>query len=134
MAKTSTFSGVVRRGRIESSAAAELPEGSNVIVLATGKLENPLFDPYLARQKANGWLVSRVGSVIAQQPQLQQKNGNLIWRFKAFLAAKGLPLRGPVGFVDVDAYSGEILANEQMAQTIMMNAVEIARSLPPTGG
>jgi hypothetical protein len=131
MSRLSTYPGVVKQGQIQSLAATELPEGSQVVVLSAEKWEeSALIDPHLARRKANGWLVSNVGSVIAQQPQLVQENGRLLWRFKAFLATKGHPLRGPVGFVDVDAYEGEIIANEKAAERLIKNATNIAGSVP----
>jgi hypothetical protein len=126
-----TYQGVVRRGRIHLNQAANLPEGSQVYVLFPGdEEERPLLDVYIARRKANGWLVTNVGSVIAQQPHLQQMEGRLAWRFKAFLATQGKPLRGPVGLVDVDAYSGEVLNGESSATEMIANATVIARSLP----
>lgn len=92
-----------------------------------GKLT--VIDSHNARRKANGWLVSYVGSVIAQQPQLLQENGRLLWQFKAFLATKGQPLRGPVGFVEVDAYTGEILTDRNAAEEIIKNATDIVSSV-----
>jgi hypothetical protein len=131
MPTVSTYPGVVIKGQIQSSAADELPEGSQVVILSADTWdESALIDPHIARRKANGWLVSNVGSVLAQQPQLRQENGRLLWRFKAFLATKGHPLRGPVGFVDVDAYTGEILTDEAIAQTIITNATDIVSSVP----
>lgn len=131
MPTVSTYPGVVKEGQIQSSAAAELPEGSQVVILPAGTWdESALMDPHIARRKANGWLVSNVGSVLAQQPELGQENGRLLWRFKAFLATKGQPLRGPVGFVEIDAYTGEILADEKTAQTIIANATDIISSVP----
>ena len=63
-----TYPGVVKQGQIESQAAAELPEGSQVVILPTDRWdESALIDPHIARRKANGWLVSYVGSVIVQQ-------------------------------------------------------------------
>lgn len=126
-----TYEGVVRRGRIYLDQATNLPEGSQVYVLFPGGLEKrPLLDVHIARRKANGWLVTNVGSVIAQQPHLQQVEGRLLWRFKTFLATQGKPLRGPVGVVDVDAYSGEVLNSESSATEMIANATTIARSVP----
>ncbi|MFZ0547680.1 MAG: hypothetical protein WAM60_19695 [Candidatus Promineifilaceae bacterium] len=67
MTTVSTYPGVVKQGQIQSSAATELPEGSQVVILSAEKWdESALIDPHIARRKANGWLVSNVGSVIAQ--------------------------------------------------------------------
>jgi hypothetical protein len=126
LATISTYSGVVNQGQIQSSAATELPEGSQVVVLSAENWdESALMDPHIARRKANGWLVSYVGSVIAQPPRLIQESGRLLWRFTAFLATRDHPLRGPVGFVDVDAYTGEVLQKENAAEKIITNATDI---------
>jgi predicted transcriptional regulator len=90
----------------------------------------PLVDAHLARRKANGWLATHVGSVIAQQPELAQlASGALVWRFKAYLTGPQRPPQGPVGFVDIDAYSGEPVTNEEVADEIIANAAAAARSL-----
>lgn len=74
MAIRQTYQGVVKEGRVQLSTAASLPEGSQVYVLVADEWqERPLLDPHLARCKANGWLVSHVGSVLVQQPQLLQE-------------------------------------------------------------
>lgn len=133
MSTIPSFPGIVKQGQIQSAAATELPEGSQVVVLAADKWdESALIDPHIARRKANGWLVSYVGSVIAQQPQLIQENGRLRWRFMAYLATKGHPLRGPVGSIDVDAYQGEVLADESTANYLINNATDIVNSISST--
>jgi hypothetical protein len=125
-----TYQGVVRQGKIQLTQAAHLTEGSQVVVLAVDDwTEEALLDPHIARRTANGWLVTHVGSVMAQQPQLQQIEGRLVWRFKAFLTTQGQPPRGPVGFVDIDAYSGEVLTGEEIAAEIIAHATATARSL-----
>jgi alpha-D-ribose 1-methylphosphonate 5-triphosphate synthase subunit PhnH len=125
-----TYQGVVHEGKIQLTPAADLPEGSQVVVLATGDWTQPtLLDPHIARRKANGWLVTHVGSVMAQQPQLHQVDGQLAWRFKAFLTGRSQPARGPLGVIDVDAYSGEILTDIETASEMIANAKAIVRSL-----
>jgi hypothetical protein len=132
MATIPTYQGVVCQGNVYLTPAAHLPEGSQVIVLATGEWSQAaLLDAHIARRKANGWLVTHVGSVLVQQPQLQQADGKLVWRFKAFLTAQGQAPRGPVGVVDVDAYSGEVLAGDDVAIEMIANATAIARCLSP---
>jgi hypothetical protein len=133
MATITTYPGVVKEGQILSSAASELPVGSQVVVLPADKWDElALIDPHIARRKANGWLVSYVGSVFAHQPQLEQENDRLLWRFKAFLATRDHPMRGPVGIVDVDAYTGEVLMNEIDAEKIIAHATNIINSVPPS--
>jgi hypothetical protein len=130
MSSIPTYQGVVRQGKIQLTPAADLPEGSQVVVLAADNwTQSALLDPHIARRKANGWLVTHVGSVLAQQPHLQQAAGRLIWRFKAFLTMRGQSPHGPVGVVDVDAYSGEVLTGEDVATEMIANATAITRSL-----
>jgi hypothetical protein len=130
MAIVQTYQGIVRQGRIQLTPTTELPEGSRVFVSMANDVEQAtLLDPHVARRKANGWLVSFVGSVLAQQPQLEQVEGRLVWQFKAFLALRGHPLQGPVGEIAVDAYSGEVLTDEDAATGMIANATAIARSL-----
>lgn len=133
MSTIPTYQGVVHQGKIQLTQATELPEGGQVYVLVTDDwAQATLLDPHIARRKANGWLVTYVGGVMAQQPQLQQVEARLIWRFKAFLTARGQPPRGPVGFVDVDARSGDVLNSEDAAAEMIANATALARSLSST--
>src|SRR5688500_11124129 len=113
MSIVQTYPGVVHQGRIQLTSKTELPEGSRVFVSMVEEVSQAtLLDPQIARRKANGWMVTYVGSVMAQQPQLKLVESHLVWQFKAFLAIQGQPLLGPVGQVIVDAYSGEVLADE----------------------
>jgi hypothetical protein len=133
MTSIQTYQGTIRHGRVQLTEAAELPEGTQVVVSVVDERDQAiLLDPHIARRKANGWIVTYVGSVLAQQPLLQQVKGRLVWRFRAYLATQGHPLRGPVGFVDVDAYTGDVLAGENMAADIIANATAITRPLSST--
>ncbi|MBP8003237.1 MAG: hypothetical protein KA314_26255 [Chloroflexi bacterium] len=135
MTTVQTYQGVVHQGRIQLKPTDKLPEGSQVYVfMAEDQAPSALIDAHIARRKANGWLVTHVGSVIAQQPHLQQVNDHLVWRFKAFLATQGNPLRGPVGLVDVDAYSGELLNSEESATDMIAHATTIARTFSSPEG
>jgi hypothetical protein len=130
MTSIQTYPGVIREGRIQLTAPANLPEGSQVYVHVADEGEEAiLLNPHLARRKANGWLVSYVGHVIAQQPQLKQIEDRLVWQFKAFLTMRGYEPQGPVGTLDVDAYTGEVLASEDRATEMIANASALASSL-----
>ena len=130
MTTVKAYQGTIREGHIELDRPADLPEGRQVIVLVTEEVvEKPLVDPHLARRKANGWLVTHVGNILAQQPQLLQVEGQLVWRFKAFLTMRGKPSSGPVGSVDVDAYTGEVQTSASAASDMIANARTIAHSL-----
>ena len=127
------YQGVVRHGQIELDRPADLPEGNQVFVLVVE--EGParrLLDPHLARRKANGWLVTHVGSVLAQQPRLERSGDRLVWQFRVFLTVQGQAPRGPVGTVNVDVYSGDVETDESAAAAMIANAAAIAETGPST--
>lgn len=130
MTTVKTYQGTIREGHIELDQPTDLPEGRQVTVLVTEEgADKPLLNPHLARRKANGWLVTHVGNTMVQQPQLLQVEGQLLWRFKAFLTMQGKPASGPIGSVDVDAYTGDVLTSVVAASDMIANARAIARSL-----
>jgi hypothetical protein len=133
MATVQAYQGTIHEGQIELDRPADLPEGNRVLVYVTEEgVAEPLLDPRLARRKANGWLATHVGRVVAQQPQLFQVGGQLVWRFKAFLTMQGHSPHGPAGIVDVDAYPGEVHTDESAATEMIANATALARSLSST--
>lgn len=122
------YEGIVRRGRIELPEAAELPEGSHVVVILTGS--NPLVDEAMARRKANGWLVESVGNMLAaDEGRLVEREGHPLWRFGAFVTGRGHPPLGPIGHVDVDAVEGELLPDDSQAERLMVNARALVGSV-----
>ena len=74
-------------------------------------------DEYTARRKANRWLVERVGNmVMADHPILTQSEGQPVWRFDAFVTSLSHAPRGPIGYVDVDATTGDVLADDRAVE------------------
>jgi len=74
-------------------------------------------DERVTRRTANRWLVERVGNlVMADQPLLTQSEGQLVWRFGAFVTSLAHAPRGPIGHMDVDATTGEILTDERAVE------------------
>jgi hypothetical protein len=70
-------------------------------------------DEHAARRKANRWLVERVGNmVMADRPLLTHSEGQLVWRFDAFVTSLSHVPRGPIGHVDVDATTGDVLTDD----------------------
>ena len=94
-----------------------LPEGSEVYVVIPG-----VVDERLARRKANRWLVENVGNmVMADTATLNRANGEGVWRFGAFVTGLLHPPYGPLGYVDVNVTTGEVLADEQIAAEMIHN-------------
>jgi hypothetical protein len=74
-------------------------------------------DERAARRTANRWLVERVGNMImADHPLLTQSAGQLIWRFDAFVTSLSRAPRGPIGHVDVDATTGQVLTDDRAVE------------------
>jgi hypothetical protein len=74
-------------------------------------------DERTARRKANRWLVERVGNmVMADQPLLTQSGEQPIWRFAAFVTSLSHAPRGPIGYVSVDATTGDVLTDDSAVE------------------
>jgi len=83
-------------------------------------------DEHTARRKANRWLVERVGNmVMADQPRLVQSENRPVWRFDAFVTSLSHPPRGPIGYVDVDATTGEVLATARVVEEMKQHGVSL---------
>jgi hypothetical protein len=108
-----TFEGVVQRGHVRLPAGTPLRDGARVIVTVL-----PAVDEHHARRRANGWLGEHVGNmVMAWRPTLMQlSDSRQVWRFGAFVGMLSSEPFGPIGFVDVDAETGEVLASEEEAE------------------
>ena len=73
----------------------------------------PTVDEHTARRKANRWLVERVGNmVMADRPLLTQSGGQPVWRFDAVVTSLSYAPRGPIGHIDVDTATGQVLADD----------------------
>jgi len=132
MAMMTSYQGVVKQGHVQLTSETNLPEGSHVYVLLAEAVPASLLDAHLAQRKANGWLISNVGNVMAQQPQLAQIADRLVWQFAAYLTHQGKSPIGPVGSVFVDAYQGDVLNSPDDAEEMIINATTLITSLSST--
>jgi hypothetical protein len=108
------YTGVVREGRIQLAETVTLPEGSMVYVLIP-----VVVDVATARRKANRWLLEHVGVMLrADRPTFVRSATRSLWRFGAYVTAASRELVGPVGYVEVDAANGAVLADAQTAEEI----------------
>ena len=129
MTMMQTYQGVVHQGHIQLPATAELPEGSHVYVIVGG--QEPMLAEPVARRKATRWLAEYVGNMlIAQEGYLTETEQTLVWRFGAFIIARGHKPRGPIGYVDVDAHNGNVLADIQKAEEMMAYGEAFIPSFP----
>ncbi len=83
--------------------------------------------PFTARQKVGGLILSQVGTgVAADEATLVASNERLVWRVPIFLALPGLGRLGNLGDVDVDAQTGELLADHALIEHLIENAQRLA--------
>jgi hypothetical protein len=81
---------------------------------------------YTARQKVSGLALSKIGTGIgADEPELIMSRERIIWRVPLFLALPSLGRLGNVGAIDVDAQTGEVLADDQLIETFIRNARQL---------
>jgi hypothetical protein len=86
----------------------------------------PRIDEHTARRKANRWLVGRVGNmVMADCPTLTQSEGQPAWRFGAFVTSLHSAPRGPIGHVDVDATTGDVLTGEAAVEDMRQRGASL---------
>lgn len=126
---TTFYQGVVKHGHIQLPSAANLPEGSYVYVIVAGP--EPILAEETARRKATRWLVEFVGNMLmANEGRIQEINGRMAWRFGVFITGRGHAPRGPIGYVDIDAHTGESLVTAQQAEELIAHGTAFINTLP----
>jgi hypothetical protein len=126
-----TFIGIVQQdGHIHLTEPAKLPEGSLVYVVVPAAL-----DVHAARRRANRWLMDHVGDmVMANQPAFTKTDERAIWRFGAFVTALRKQPQGPIGYVDVDASTGQVLTDTVAAQEMITRGKQVELDPLPARG
>ncbi|HNT73431.1 MAG TPA: hypothetical protein PKH77_00290 [Anaerolineae bacterium] len=119
-----TYEGVVREGRVQLVIETPLPEGTPVLVTVL-----PHIDERRARRKANHWLADYVGDmVMADHPHLTHNGQCSVWRFGAYVTSLQCDPFGPVGYVEVNAETGVVLADDQTAEEIARRGEHLERA------
>ncbi len=107
-------------------AVAEVADFASYLVRKHVRLT---IDEYTARRKANGWLITWVGNMImADQPSIVYTGECPVWRFGAFVTSLSHPPRGPIGYVDVDANTGDVLNTEEDVEAMQRAGEALERS------
>jgi len=78
-------------------------------------------DPNTARRKVTGWLISYVGNMIMGGTAQLVIINQALWRVPALLMSSRIGVVGQVGFVDVDAVTGELLVDDNLIEEILNN-------------
>lgn len=109
-----TYPALVRNGKIEPLAPLALPEGSTVYLIV-----QPEIDKRTAHRRATGWLMDHVGNLVgADDGVLVQKDNRWIWQFNAYLTSLSQARRGPIGQVELDADTGELLTDQSTVEAM----------------
>ena len=109
-----TYPALVRNGKIEPLAPFTLPEGSTVYLVV-----QPEIDERTACRNATGWLVDHVGNLVgADDGILVQKNNRWVWQFNAYMTSLSQARRGPIGQVELDAGTGELLSDQSTVEAM----------------
>jgi cytochrome c-type biogenesis protein CcmH/NrfF len=78
-----------------------------------------------AEKKVTAWLVSEVGNLlIAGTPQLVISRQTL-WRVPVLLTSSAVGIVGEVGFINVDAETGDLLIQPETAAQLLTNVRHI---------
>jgi len=121
-----TYEGVIQRGNVRLPPDVDLPDGTRVYVTIV-----PTLDERYARRKAAIWLAENVGDMIMPgSATLVRRGQRQVWRFPAMLGSPFDEPSGPLGYVDVDAEAGTVLAAPTLAEELVQN-VERIGSLAP---
>lgn len=78
-----------------------------------------------ARRQANFWLLENVGNLLrAESPELVLGD-RLVWRADIVLTSPRRGRIGAVGRLEIDATTGEVLANDKLAEEIIPLAYDL---------
>lgn len=117
-----THIGTVRNGKVEFERPLSLPEGSQVRVTLS-----PVLSERQAASKANIWLAQQVGDAVGViQGTLVQLEERVVWRFEAFITGVHFEPIGPIGHIEVDADTGEVLSSPETAEAMIERGHQLA--------
>ena len=88
-------------------------------------------DATTAQRKATAWLISQVGNLLMGDAPALVIGQRTVWRVPVLLTSPSRGVIGQVGAVDVDAISGQVLADPLLAQELVTHARNLARSSAP---
>jgi hypothetical protein len=123
--------------RIVYEHPGEWPDEGPLVLQAQFSGEIPV-PPDLARRRANGYLAREVALFLTAGDPVLVLGEQPYWRIPAVLCLRGLGELADVGFVDVNARTGQVAAlSDESMQTMRTRAHDIASRLassPETAG
>ena len=106
--------------------------GSEARMQVTVHIDTEVLDPQVARRKANVWLLERVGNLLGAENAELVLGEPLRWRFDVILGLPNLDHPGSgdlfrVGVIEVNAATGEVLNQLELAGELHASAAAAAR-------
>ena len=96
----------------------------DVTIRVTSQLNLTAFS---AKQKVAGLALSEIGTgIAADEPELVVSRQRVVWRVPLHVAVPGLGRVGDIGVIDVDAQTGEVLADHRTYQSLRRHARQLA--------
>jgi hypothetical protein len=96
----------------------------DVTIRVTSQLNVTAFS---AKQKVAGLALSEIGTGIsADEPELVVSRQRVVWRVPLQVALPDLGRVGGIGTIDVDAQTGEVLADHRTYQSLIQRARQLA--------
>ena len=86
-----------------------------------------------AQREVTAWLLDNVGHLaMADQPRLIIGH-RTIWRVPVLLSSPTHSPIGPIGHIEVDAHTGQVLEETNTAEKLIHNGRDFVRSVSSTG-
>ena len=86
-----------------------------------------ILSPLSARRRANGWLLDNVGNLLhSESPQLVAGD-RILWRVQVVLTSPSRGSVGVIGALDLDAITGEVIADGAIIDLLHQHAAQIAQ-------
>lgn len=109
-----------------------LGSGSTERMQVKVHIDTEVLDPEIARRRANVWLLETVGNLLGAETAELILGDPLRWRFDVILGLPDLDRPGTgdlfrVGMIEVNATTGEILDQEQLAGELHTSAAAALR-------
>lgn len=85
-------------------------------------IQTEVLSAEVARRRANIWLVENIGNLLrAEAPELVLGN-RLVWRVDVLLTSPSRGRVGLIGRLEVDATTGDVLADASLAEELLPRA------------
>lgn len=90
-------------------------------------VQTEVIAPEVARKRANVWLLDNAGNLLRAETPVLVLGEQLFWRMDVVLTSPSLGTIGRVGRLEIDAVTGEVLADTTLADTLIADANNLSR-------